>query len=115
MTNKRRTGRTTRMLREAWRMATEEDRDVVVVMATNQECRRAMFDLRGFGVGDFQDGRCVVVPNAGGRIIVRPALGREWDWDRMEFLGEHYLVLVDHYAIEQRYWRQIQMMMRFDA
>lgn len=93
---KRATGRTTRMLQEASRLI-DEGRAVYVIMDSKAAIDR---------VREFDD-----------RIAFEtPASSVTFDWEMMRLRGAHpnCVVLVDHYAIEQRYARLLEMLTRFD-
>jgi len=97
----RQTGRTSRLLAEAVRLAAEE-RTVYVLTATAEHARHLWRKLNSTNP---QHGiKCEIVPP-------------NFDWSRMSVPGSHSncVWLVDHYAIESRFGVILNMLHRFDA
>lgn len=93
----RQSGRITRMIEEANRLADQGDR-VCIVMADRQGVRQVITYLN---------------PS----IKVVPASCVAWiDWQAMTIDGEDQstIVLIDHRVIEQQYAKQLEMLHRFD-
>ncbi len=98
----RKTGRTTRMLEEALRLAGEGYAVYVVVAPGDQ--RRVMDALTLLGK-----------PRRGIKVETEAGLGN-FDWQTMTLRGAwpNCVVLVDHYVIEQRFGAMLDMLRRFD-
>jgi hypothetical protein len=96
--SKRGTGRTTRMLQEAKRLA-DEGRAVYVIAAS-----KAQADTLEAMSGYDQ------------RIKFEPCAPSNFDWEQMKLKGAHpqCVTLVDHYAIEWRFERILEMLYRFE-
>ncbi len=86
----RATGRTTRMLEEAKRLASE-GRAVYVIADNITDARRLQM-------------QCNAPKNSGIKFETAREF-REFDWDNMRVMGAHpnCAFLVDHHAIEDRY------------
>jgi hypothetical protein len=97
---KRQTGRTTRMLQEACRLR-DEGRTVYVLMATERQAR--LYDRRPAYVGL--------------RFETWNTLRGSIDEERMVLRNAHpnCVLLVDHYAIEDRYRAALVWLTKFDA
>ena len=97
---KKRTGRTTRMLNEAIRLA-DEGRAVYVIAASHDHARRLS----------------ALLPEDCGVKVEPPDAKGNLDWQATRLQGGHpnCVVLVDHYAIEKHYWCLLDMWHRFDA
>lgn len=98
----RKTGRTTRMLEEAKRLA-ESGRAVYVIAANDSHARQL----------ERQAGNEYL------RLGVKfesPASVGNFDWKELRLLGAHSncVVLVDHHAIESHFARMLEMLHRFD-
>lgn len=100
-----RTGRTTRMLEEAVRLA-REGRAVYVLMVNDQEAKDAQQTCNDLWKGTNHGIKCESIA----------AMGPHFDWNRMFVLGAHHncVFLVDHYVIESRFHSILDMLMRFD-
>lgn len=114
----RHSGRTTRMLEAAINLASE-GRAVYVMTASSQEKRR-LEDFLDRILKESVRLRESVGP-AGGRLGIQfettESTGQGFDWEQMRLVGAHpnCAVLVDHYAIEKRYARILEMLHRFDS
>ena len=91
------TGRTTRMLDEAKRMAA--DGKAVYVIAANELQANELRSLAGESV----------------KVETAKSAGN-FDWEQLRLVGAHpnCVTLIDHYAIESRFARVLEMLHRFD-
>lgn len=96
----RATGRTTRLLREAERLARAEGRAVYIIAANEAERRRL--------VG-------LVTPGLGIQVET-PSSPGNFSWDTLRMRGAHpnCVVLIDHLAIEHTFSRVLCELHRFD-
>lgn len=96
----RQSGRTTRMLAEAGRLA--KDGRAVYVIAANEVERRRLQSM---------------LPNDSPVKVETGSSPGNFDWDQLALRGAHpnCEVLVDHYAIEMRYSRILNELHRYDA
>lgn len=96
----RQTGRTTRLLEEAKRLAS--DGRAVYVVASSQRMVEHMREMLG-------------VPTMGIKIETEHSLGN-LDWKTMTLRGAHpnVVVLADHHAIESTFARMLDQLHRFD-
>ena len=96
----RATGRTTRMLEHAKKLA-REGRAVYVIADNTRDARRLQM-LCG-------------EPTLGIKFETPPTIGN-LDWEHMQLRGAHpnCVVLVDHYAIEDRFARVLAMLHAYD-
>ena len=94
----RASGRTTRMLAEAKRQA-DSGKEVWVITATAREAVRMRATLND------------------PRIHFESSHQSMFDWDtlRLAGIGGEAVVLVDHWAIENKYRRLLEMLHRFDG
>lgn len=94
------TGRTTRMLEHAKKLA-REGRAVYVIADNTNDARRLQM-LCG-------------EPNLGIKFETPRSPGN-FDWEQMRLVGAHpnCVVLVDHYAIEDRFARVLEMLHAYD-
>lgn len=100
MTKLRRTGRTTRMLEHAKKLA-REGRAVYVIADNAMDMRRLEAECNEPSLGiKFE------TPHSPGNF----------DWETMRLIGAHpnCVVLVDHHAIEDRYARILEMLHAYD-
>ncbi len=90
-------GRTTRMLDEARRLADEGK--AVYVIAANEAQRRQLQSVAGENV----------------KVETHTTAGN-FDWEQMRLIGSYpnCVTLVDHYAIESRFAKVLEMLHRFD-
>lgn len=103
MRSLRATGRTTRMLEEAIRQD-KQGRAVYVMAATHFQAdwiKRKLLDM---------------TKGKPGGIKVEHPRSMNFDWDRMLMPGAHAncVILVDHFAIEDRFSKIIDALHRFD-
>jgi len=98
----RQTGRTTRMLEEAKALSTQ-GRAVYVVAANQHHAKQLACSL-----GKEWNGQI--------KIETEGSLGN-LDWETLTLRGAHpnCVVLIDHYAIESRFARVLEMLHRYDA
>ncbi len=98
------TGRTTRLITNAHRLA-KEGRAVYIVADNQMDARRLQ--------------RLVDVdhPEPHGIKVETPASLGSWDWDTLRSVGAHSncVFLVDHHAIEDRFARVLEMLHRYDS
>lgn len=101
MDNKRQTGRTTRMLEHAKALA--KAGRAVYIIAANEQQRRWLEDRIGQGP-------------MGIKVETWETL-RNFDWQTMSLLGAHpnCAVVVDHFAIESRFRRMLEELVRYDV
>ncbi len=94
------TGRTTRMIKEAKRLA-DEGRSVYIIVDSKSQQQ----DFRSL-IGDDHRGIHVEVPTG----------LNNFDWESLRLRGAHpnCVVLVDHYVIERRFAAILKMLHRFD-
>lgn len=102
---KRGTGRSTRLLKEAIRIATEGHRYCFVIVANKDS--RAHLQKQ---CAEMCDGRIggdmKVYPKAGGQISFEtPESNGAFDWRQLKYPGAHPSceVLIDHFAIESQW------------
>ncbi len=94
----RRTGRTSRMLDEAKRLASDGV-PVTVIASTQSHANVMRAQCHGFAI-EFLSFGCVL----------------NFDWQEMRFRGDHEtVVLVDHHVIERKFSRILEMLHRFDC
>lgn len=100
-TDQRQTGRTTRMLEHA-RELSKQRRAVYIVAANEQHA-----DMLRRELGDEPHGIEVETEESIGNL----------DWQTMTMRGAHpnCVLLVDHYAIESRFGRMLEMLTRYDS
>jgi len=99
METNRGTGRTTRMLEEAVRLA-EANRAVYVVMGNHQQAKTFENKMpQGLGI-QFETAQSL----------------SNFDWETLTLPGAHpnCVVLVDHYAIESKFNRILEELHRYD-
>lgn len=110
---KRGTGRTTRMLEHAIEKA-DKGVYVFVVAATNDHALLLRQQLCKMCEGKIAGTK--VYTKANGQISVESSENKQFEWDRMSFIGAHPSceTLVDHYAIESRFRNILEMLTRFD-
>lgn len=96
----RRTGRTTRMLDHAKQLS-REGRAVYIIAASEREVKR-LREMLGPGYPDIKIETSGSLPN--------------FDWEFLTLRGAHpnCRVLIDHYAIEVRYARMLEMLHYYD-
>lgn len=97
------TGRTTRMLEHAKKLALA-GRAVYVIADSERDCRR--LEIECFKTGE---------PNLGIKFETPDSLGN-FVWEEMRLRGAHpnCVVLVDHHAIEDRFARVLEMLHAYD-
>jgi hypothetical protein len=97
----RQTGRTTRMMQEAKRIA--EAGRAVYVMAANEQHRRTL-------LSEFPDAGSL------GIKVETPDSLPNFDWRRLHSPGAHpnCVFLVDHFAIESQFPALIEMLRRYE-
>jgi hypothetical protein len=96
------TGRTTRMLQEAKRLA-ESGRAVYVIAATVKDANRLGKQFQELAEKDLGvKFESCSIPN--------------FNWESMKLIGAHpsCVVLVDHFAIEKKYANILNMLHKFD-
>lgn len=96
----RRTGRTTRMLQEAIRLASQENRAVYVMMADLAQVNAFVGTIpQGLGI---QFETIYTLPN--------------FNWETLTLPGAHprCVVLVDHHAIEARFGKMLRELHHYD-
>ena len=98
----RQTGRTTRMLEEARRLD-EEGRAVYVVCANRDQVERLRRRARDMAIPESVK-------------FETDATLSNLDWGRLWLRGAHpnCVVLIDHYAIEERFGPVLEMLHRYD-
>ena len=101
MPKSRSTGRTGRMMREAIRLA-EAGQDVVVVVAGAKQAH----DL-------FVEYDLITMPLV--HLTTEAVANRDIDWMSMRMKRTGMVLLVDHYVLERRYPKILEMLHRFDA
>lgn len=103
MFGKRGTGRTTRMLADAKRLAAEGR--AVYVIAANESHRLALARMADCHPRDHWP-----------KFETPESLGSGFDWSTLWSRGAHpnCVFLVDHYAIETRFFRLLQMFHQYD-
>ncbi len=93
----RRTGRTSRMLDEAKRLASDGV-PVTVIASTHSHANVMRAQCHGYAI-EFLSFGCVL----------------NFDWQEMRFRGDREtVVLVDHHVIERAFSRILEMLHRFD-
>jgi hypothetical protein len=99
---RRRTGRTTRMLAEAVKLA-KKGRAVYIIVANASQGRRL-------------EKQCGEAFQRLGIKFETPGSVGNFDWETMTLRGAHpnCVALVDHYAIEARFPRIVEMLHRYD-
>jgi hypothetical protein len=105
MTDKRQTGRTTRMLARAKQLAAS-GRAVYIIAANYAEAQRLVAALGG-------DRPSVSI---GGIKVETPETCGNFDWLTLTLRGSHQncVVLVDHHAIESRFAAVLQELHAYD-
>lgn len=97
-------GRTTRMMREAWRLASE-GRAVYIICDSDAQATQLRDYTRKSGW---------LFP---GVSVEGPGLLVNFDWFRMRLPGSHSncVVLLDHAVIERRFMALLDMLHKFDT
>lgn len=101
---KRQSGRTQRMINEAMSKA-DAGKHVTIVAANFQEEKRIAGIIKQFAQ---RHGR-------GHGVMVVAADSPHIDWERMKVRSCESLLLVDHYAIETKFRKVLEMLRRWDA
>lgn len=112
-----RSGRTTRMLAEAHRLAREDGVYVIVVVARHSEVAR----LRDQFLHDFCElaytrvSQSMVLLESGGSVVFTTE-GLYFDWRTLRRPGVHprCITLVDHFAVESAFGPMLAMLHRYD-
>jgi hypothetical protein len=117
--NSRRSGRTTRLLADAFHLALEQGKDVFVVSVGNT-LQSAMLNWIQRWLTIKKDPTVFVNPNryniGSGSITFLSTTDSIVDWERLAIRGGYpnRVLLVDHYAIETKFKRQLEMLRRYD-
>jgi hypothetical protein len=111
---KRNTGRTSRMLREAARLALA-GQNVIVIASTHAQAHelwRKTWDVGYPGI-EAHVGNLTVTFNNGKTIKFKRASDPFISWETGVVEGEQAVVLVDHFAIEQKWGWVLEMWLKF--